>query len=232
MQHPLYKRATYLKSVPTLSLCPDEFEYEVAFAGRSNAGKSSALNVITSQKSLARTSKTPGRTQLINFFPVDEYRSLVDLPGYGYAKVNLKVKKAWEAGLTDYIEQRTQLRGIILLMDSRMPATEIDLVMLQWTQSIDLPVHILLTKSDKLKKGPAAARLLEMQTLLNEAYPHATVQLFSALKKQGLLEVWKTLDHWMEFEALLLEDKPHQRHQAPKGTKPGKKKKKTNIRTF
>ncbi|WP_130536297.1 ribosome biogenesis GTP-binding protein YihA/YsxC [Thiomicrorhabdus indica] len=232
MQHPLYQRATYLKSVPTLNLCPEEFEFEVAFAGRSNAGKSSALNTITSQKSLARTSKTPGRTQLINFFPVDEIRSLVDLPGYGFAKVNVKIKKAWEAGLSEYIEKRPQLKGIVLLMDSRMPPTEIDLVMLEWTQQIGLPVHILLTKSDKLKKGPAKASLHAIEKLIQEEYPHASVQLFSSLNKQGLLEVWKKLDDWMDYEAKLIEEKPHQRHQAEKGTKLGKKKKKTNIRTF
>ncbi len=153
MQHPLYQQATYLKSVPTIDLCPEELTHEVAFAGRSNAGKSSALNVITSQKMLARTSKTPGRTQLINFFPVDDARALVDLPGYGFAKVGLKKKQAWEAGLTKYIEQRPQLKGLILLVDSRMEPTDIDLNMLEWSYGIELPVHVLLTKSDKLKKG-------------------------------------------------------------------------------
>lgn len=232
MQHPLYQRAHYLKSVPTLNLCPDEFEFEVAFAGRSNAGKSSALNVITSQKSLARTSKTPGRTQLINFFPVDEIRSLVDLPGYGYAKVNINMKRAWEGGLTEYIEKRPQLKGLVLLMDSRIPPTEIDLIMLDWTAEIGLPVHILLTKSDKLKKGPAKASFLAVKSLLEEYYPHATAQLFSSLDKTGLHQAWDKLDEWMEYEAPKREVAPHQRHQAEKGTKLAKKKKKTNIRTF
>ncbi|MBO1924880.1 ribosome biogenesis GTP-binding protein YihA/YsxC [Thiomicrorhabdus sp. 6S3-12] len=200
MQHPLYQKAQYLKSVPTLDLCPEDLKYEVAFAGRSNAGKSSALNVITSQKSLARTSKTPGRTQLINFFVLDEERALVDLPGYGFAKVNVKVKRAWEAGLSEYIEKRPQLKGVVLLMDSRMPPTDIDITMLDWTQHLKLPVHILLTKSDKLKKGPAKANLLKLKKLLKEEYPHATAQLFSSLKREGLLEVWNKLDEWMEYE--------------------------------
>lgn len=200
MQHPLYQKAEYLKSAPDLSHCPEDIGYEVAFAGRSNAGKSSALNVITSQKSLARISKTPGRTQMINFFSCDEEHKLVDLPGYGYAKVNLKVKKAWEAGLSAYIEEREALKGLVLLMDSRMPPTEIDRVMLDWTLSMDLPVHVLLTKADKLKKGPAQANLLKLKKELAENYPHATAQLFSSLKRQGLDTVWQKLDIWMDYE--------------------------------
>jgi GTP-binding protein len=200
MQHPLYQKAHYLKSAPDLSHCPPDEGYEVAFAGRSNAGKSSALNVITSQKSLARTSKTPGRTQMINFFECDAEHKLVDLPGYGYAKVNLGVKKAWEAGLSAYVEERNALVGMILLMDSRMPPTEIDMVMLDWTLSMDLPVHVLLTKSDKLKKGPAKANLLKLQALLKQQYPHATAQLFSSLKRTGLDQAWQKLDEWMAFE--------------------------------
>ncbi|WP_127469853.1 ribosome biogenesis GTP-binding protein YihA/YsxC [Thiomicrorhabdus aquaedulcis] len=200
MQHPLYQQATYLKSVPTIHLCPEHLTHEVAFAGRSNAGKSSALNVITSQKSLARTSKTPGRTQLINFFTVDDTRAVVDLPGYGYAKVNINVKKAWEAGLSEYIQKRQTLKGLILLMDCRMPPTDIDLTMLNWTQGLEMPVHVLLTKSDKLKKGPAKQSLLNVQKLLKEHYPHASAQLFSSLKREGLEQVWKKLDEWMEYQ--------------------------------
>lgn len=232
MQHPLYQKATYLKSVPTIDLCPEEMTHEVAFAGRSNAGKSSALNVITSQRTLARTSKTPGRTQLINFFPVDEQRALVDLPGYGYAKVGLKMKNEWQAGLTEYIEQREALKGLILLVDSRMEPTEIDLVMLDWTYDIGLPVHVLLTKADKLKKGPAKQSLLYMQQLIRENYPHATAQLFSSLNREGLDEVWDKLDEWMDFERPKRQEAPHERHQAEKGTKLTRKKKRTNIRRF
>lgn len=200
MQHPLYQKAHYLKSAPDLSHCPEDIGYEVAFAGRSNAGKSSALNVITSQRGLAKTSKTPGRTQLINFFECDENRKLVDLPGYGYAKVNINVKRAWEKGLSEYIDSREALKGMVLLMDSRMPPTEIDLVMLNWTLDLNLPVHILLTKSDKLKKGPAQSSLLKLKQLLKAEYPHATAQLFSSLKRQGLDTVWAKLDEWMAYE--------------------------------
>ncbi len=201
-QHPLYQQAHYLKSAPDLSHCPPDEGFEVAFAGRSNAGKSSALNVITSQKSLARTSKTPGRTQMINFFALDEQaqRKLVDLPGYGFAKVNLKMKRAWEAGLAEYIEKRQSLKGLVLLMDVRHPMTEIDQVMLDWTLDLELPVHILLTKADKLKKGPANATLLKLKKQLKEQYPHATAQLFSSLKRTGLDQAWNKLDEWFEYE--------------------------------
>lgn len=200
MHHPLYQKAHYLKSAPNLQHCPPDEGYEVAFAGRSNAGKSSALNVLTSQKSLARTSKTPGRTQMLNFFVCDETHKLVDLPGYGYAKVNVSMKRAWEAELSLYVEQRQSLKGMVLLMDSRMPPTDIDLQMLDWTLNLNLPVHILLTKADKLKKGPAKANLLKLQQLLKANYPHATAQLFSSLKRQGLDQAWSKLDQWMAFE--------------------------------
>ena len=229
MQHPLYQQATYLKSVPTLALCPDDLTHEIAFAGRSNSGKSSALNVITSQKGLARISKTPGRTQLINFFPVDETRALVDLPGYGFAKVNVKIKKAWEAGLSEYIEKSTGLKGLVLLMDCRMPPTDIDIQMLEWTASLGLPVHVLLTKSDKLKKGPAKASLLTLQTMLNQEFPHATAQLFSSLKRDGLEEAWTKLDEWMEYERPVKEPKEIKEVKPVVSKKPKKKK---NFRTF
>lgn len=200
MQHPLYQKAHYVLSAPNVNHCPPDEGFEVAFAGRSNAGKSSALNVITSQRGLAKTSKTPGRTQLINFFACDEERKLVDLPGYGYAKVNVNTKRAWEQSLSEYIETRQALKGLILLVDCRMPPTEIDITMLDWTRSLDLPVHVLLTKSDKLKKGPAQNSLLKFKQLLNEQYSHASAQLFSSLKRQGLEQVWSKLDEWMAYE--------------------------------
>jgi GTP-binding protein len=200
MQHPLYQKATYLKSAPNLSHCPEDIGYEVAFAGRSNAGKSSALNVLTSQKSLARTSKTPGRTQMINFFVLDEHRSLIDLPGYGFAKVNINVKKLWEAGLAEYIEKRDALKGLVLMMDVRHPLQPLDVMMLDWTKEIDLPVHVLLTKADKLSKNQASQALFGLQKTLKQDYPHASAQLFSSLNKQGLDQAWLKLDEWMEFE--------------------------------
>lgn len=200
MPHPLYQQAQYLISAPTLASCPPDQGLEVAFAGRSNAGKSSAINVLTSQKSLCRTSKTPGRTQMINFFACDEDCKLVDLPGYGYAKVNIQTKLAWQAHLTDYIEKRQALQGLVQLVDSRRPPTEIDLLLLTWTLEMNLPVHILLTKADKLKRGAAKQALMRVQQLTQTDFPHASVQLFSSLKRQGLDQAWSKLDTWFHVE--------------------------------
>lgn len=197
-QHPLYQKATYLKSAPNLSHCPPDAGYEVAFAGRSNAGKSSALNVITSQKSLARVSKTPGRTQMINLFTLDEQRRLVDLPGYGFAKVNVQVKRLWEAGLAEYVEKRQALKGLMLMMDVRHPLQPLDIMMLDWTRELNLPLHILLTKADKLSRNQASKALLGLQSQLKQQYPNASAQLFSSLNKQGLDQAWLKLDEWMD----------------------------------
>ncbi len=200
MQHPLYQKAHFLKSAPGIKQAPPDEGWEVAFAGRSNAGKSSALNTITSQKSLARVSKTPGRTQLINFFELDDQRRLVDLPGYGFAKVNEALRREWERHLSEYIEKRSSLTGLIVLMDIRHPLTEVDELMLNWTQGLALPVHVLLTKADKLKRGPTKATLLKVQKYLQEHYPHATAQTFSSLKRDGLPQVWAKLDEWLHYE--------------------------------
>jgi GTP-binding protein len=198
-QHPLYQKAHYLKSAPNLSHCPEDQGYEVAFAGRSNAGKSSALNVICSQKSLARTSKTPGRTQMINYFQLDEQRSLIDLPGYGFAKVNVNVKRVWEAGLSDYIEQRQALKGLVLMMDVRHPLQPLDVLMLDWCAELKLPIHILLTKADKLSRNQANQAWLQLNKHLQDKYPLASVQLFSSLNKQGLEQAWQQLDSWFDY---------------------------------
>ena len=155
---------------------------EVAFAGRSNAGKSSAINCITNRKNLARTSKTPGRTQLINFFDVEYGKRLVDLPGYGYAKVSDRMRKHWRELMNAYFVQRKSLGGLILVMDVRRPLTDFDWQMLEWAQAADRPVHILLTKADKLKRGPAQSTLLSVKRELGKG---ASVQLFSATKKTG-----------------------------------------------
>ena len=200
MQHPLYQKARFMTSAPTIRQAPPDEGWEVAFAGRSNAGKSSALNAITSQKALARVSKTPGRTQLINFFALDGTRRLVDLPGYGFAKVNEAMRREWEKHLSEYIEKRRALAGLIVLMDIRHPLTEVDQLMLDWTHDLELPVHVLLTKADKLKRGPAQSTLIKVQKYLKEHYPHATAQTFSALKREGLQEVWQVLDQWLQWE--------------------------------
>lgn len=199
MSHPIYSKAKFLTSVAEIKQLPPDRGFEVAFAGRSNAGKSSALNLITNQNRLARTSKTPGRTQLINFFQLDEQRYLVDLPGYGYAKVAPSVKRRWEENLTRYIESRQALKGIILLMDIRHPLTPFDQQMLSWTQHIQLPVHILLTKADKLARGAAMNTLLQVDKQVKEL-TGVSVQLFSTLQRMGLEEVWQKLNDWLEIK--------------------------------
>jgi GTP-binding protein len=194
-----YPTASFIISAPTLALCPDDTGAEVAFAGRSNAGKSSAINALTQQNSLARTSRTPGRTQLINFFSVmnDESRRLVDLPGYGYAKVPESVKLEWQKHLAEYLRNRFSLRGLVLLMDVRHPLTEFDQMMLNYADQREMPVLILLTKSDKLKKGPANAALQKVRSRLKEWEDLVSVQLFSSLKRDGVDTLSQKLNQWL-----------------------------------
>ncbi len=194
-----FRLASFLTSANQLNQLPPDEGLEVAFAGRSNAGKSSALNTLTDQRSLARTSKTPGRTQLINFFIIDEQRRLVDLPGYGYAKVPEAVKRHWQQVLADYLRVRRCLRGLILLMDIRHPLKEFDRQMLDWCTHQQMPVHILLTKADKLKRGPAGNTLQQVRKTLKTDYPLATVQLFSSLDKQGVEQAREKLAEWLEI---------------------------------
>ncbi len=196
----LYHQARFLTSAARLDQSPPDEGAEVAFAGRSNAGKSSAINTLCQQKGLARTSKTPGRTQLLNFFALDDERRLVDLPGYGYAKVAERIKRQWQAELAAYLEQRQSLRGVILLVDARHPLKEFDLQMLEWSGNIQLPVHILLTKADKLKRGAAARSLQQAKKQLEEIAGNHSVQLFSALKRQGIEQVHSVLDGWLGAE--------------------------------
>lgn len=194
-----YPTASFLISAPTLALCPDDTGAEVAFAGRSNAGKSSAINALTQQNALARTSRTPGRTQLINFFSVmnDETRRLVDLPGYGYAKVPEAVKLEWQKHLAEYLRNRFSLRGLVLLMDVRHPLTEFDQMMLDYADQRGMPVHILLTKADKLKRGPASAALQKVRSRLKEWEDLVSVQLFSSLKRDGVDTLSQKLNQWL-----------------------------------
>ncbi len=193
-----FARASFMHSAPSLRECPRDHGLEVAFAGRSNAGKSSAINALTRQSKLARTSKTPGRTQLINFFSVAENVRLVDLPGYGYAKVPQAVKREWDRHLSDYLQCRQSLQGLVLLMDIRHPLQEFDRQMLLWASSGNLPVHILLTKADKLKRGPGLNVLQGLQKALEQESRQApiTMQLFSALKSQGIEELEARLRLW------------------------------------
>jgi GTP-binding protein len=192
-----YAEARFLVSASCLGDAPPDQGQEVAFAGRSNAGKSSALNAVTGRRSLAITSKTPGRTRLINFFLVAELRRLVDLPGYGYARVPEAMRRRWQVAITEYLQGRRSLRGVVLVMDIRHPLTEFDQRMLVWCGHRSLPVHILLTKSDKLKRGAAATQLAGVRAALAEQKAGPTVQLFSAWKRTGLEDAREVLDGWL-----------------------------------
>ena len=201
-----YNTARFLISAAKLSQCPEDVGAEVAFAGRSNAGKSSAINSLTNQNSLARTSKTPGRTQLINFFDLNvEGIRIVDLPGYGYAKVPIAMKEHWQKHLDAYLQRRQCLRGVVLVMDIRHPMKEFDEMMINWCESTGVPLHILLTKADKLKRGPAQSTLLKIKKETRERLADkVSVQVFSALKKTGVDQLRNRLDSWLlpeQFDA-------------------------------
>lgn len=201
MQEINYQTAQFLTSAPSIAECPGETGAEIAFAGRSNAGKSSAINTLTSNKKLAKTSKTPGRTQLINFFSLDNNHDLrlVDLPGYGYAKVPQEVKRRWQKHLSEYLYKRETLRGLVLLMDIRHPMQEFDSMMINWAVDANMPVHALLTKSDKLKRGAARATLMQFNQHIKDANVEdlVTGQLFSSLKGEGISELRQVLNGWL-----------------------------------
>jgi GTP-binding protein len=192
--NPVYHQAKFINSSPHLKDTPPDQGMEVAFAGRSNAGKSSAINTLTRQNGLARISKTPGRTQMLNFFEINERQRFVDLPGYGYAKVPLAVKKKWHELMETYLTGRKSLCGIILVMDVRHPLTEFDWQMIEWCEHTGLPLHMMLTKADKLNYGAAKNTLLQVQKELKDNSFPLTIQLFSALKKTGIDEVHAALD--------------------------------------
>ena len=196
----IYRQCEYTTSAQKLSQLPEDSGIEVAFAGRSNAGKSSALNAITDHNGLAKVSKTPGRTQMINFFQIDAGKSFVDLPGYGYAKVPIAVKKHWVKTLESYLANRECLRGLVLVMDIRHPMRDQDIQMVDWCHEANVSLHILLTKADKMKKGPAMAQLHQVQAQLEEKGVNASLQLFSALKKNGVDDIHGVLDEWFEFK--------------------------------
>jgi len=184
----LFDRATYVASAHDLEQLPPDSGAEIAFAGRSNAGKSSAINTLANHKRLAYVSKTPGRTQLINFFALGDGMTLVDLPGYGYAKVPPAVKAHWEALLEAYLSTRAALKGLVVIMDARHPMRPLDVALLDWYAPTGKPVHCLLTKSDKLTRSDQAAALRLVKKEIADRHYNATAQLFSSLKKQGLVE--------------------------------------------
>lgn len=194
-----FHQTRFQKSAARLDQCPKDVGGEVAFAGRSNAGKSSALNALTQQTKLARTSKTPGRTQLINFFSLNEDESLriVDLPGYGYAKVAKSTKQEWDQHLEEYLQKRQSLKGLVLLMDIRHPMKEFDVDLLNWAIESELPCHILLTKADKLKRGAVQNTVLKLKRDLAAHMNLVTVQPFSALKKHGLDVLSRQISEWL-----------------------------------
>lgn len=192
---PDYATATFMLSVARLPQCPADHGAEVAFAGRSNAGKSSAINTLCARNKLARTSNTPGRTQQINFFDLGAGRRLVDLPGYGFAKVPKELRKEWGALVEKYLEGRRSLVGVILLMDARHPLKPQDCTLIEWVSGLGIALHILLTKSDKLTRGPAQAALLQVRKAI-AALPNASAQLFSSVAKTGVDEARAVLDGW------------------------------------
>ena len=194
------RKAEFLMSAPKLNLCVEDTGYEVAFAGRSNAGKSSAINALTNQKQLARASKKPGRTQMINFFSLgNPDQRLVDLPGYGYAAVPEAMKIVWQKELENYLIHRQSLQGLVLLMDIRHPLQHFDIMMLEWAYSRKLFVHVLLTKSDKLNRGPASKVLQEVQAQLRKMKLNFSIQLFSSMNKQGLEELASVMAGRLNF---------------------------------
>ncbi len=192
----LFSKATFFTTVNHLRDLPLHGGREVAFAGRSNAGKSSAINTLANHVRLAYTSKTPGRTQHLNYFDLGDSGFLVDLPGYGYAKVPPDVKAHWEGLLSEYLQTRGALCGLVVIMDARHPLTELDMQMLDWFGPTGKPVHILLTKSDKLSRQQASMTLNRVKLHLAQHFPHCSVQLFSSLKKIGMEEAEAVIAGW------------------------------------
>lgn len=193
-----YNQIAFLKSANDKTGFPPDNGTEVAFGGRSNAGKSSALNKITGIHRLAKTSKTPGRTQLINFFQLDPERRLVDLPGYGYAKVPDAIKRHWQTLISQYLTERQSLKGLILLMDIRHPLKPQDWQMIEWSVAHQLPTHILLTKTDKLGRSAARNTLLMLKKELVGYEEFISAQLFSVLSGEGIIQAQEKLDEWLQ----------------------------------
>jgi GTP-binding protein len=194
-----YQKAYFLLSVADVEQLPPDQGYEVAVVGRSNAGKSSVLNRITQNKALARVSKTPGRTQMVNIFVLDEERRLADLPGYGFAKVPLSVKQKWQKTVDSYISNRECLKGLVLVMDIRHPFKDLDLELLEYCDQRGLPVHVLLNKTDKLSNNDIAKVVKHTEAILKEYHNPISYQLFSAMKGLGVKELQVLLDKWYQY---------------------------------
>ncbi len=198
----LFSLATFYTTVNHIKDLPMHGGREVAFVGRSNAGKSSAINTLANHVRLAYTSKTPGRTQHLNYFSLGNDSYIVDLPGYGYAKVPPEAKRHWEALLSTYLQKREELSGLVVIMDIRRPLLELDETMLDWFATTGKPIHILLTKSDKFSRQQSTLTLMKVKAYLAEHYPQCTVQLFSSLKKQGVEEAEAVIAGWLKAEPL------------------------------
>ncbi|MDF2530048.1 MAG: engB [Gammaproteobacteria bacterium] len=194
-----FQLARFLISAAKIEQLPYDNGIEVAIVGRSNAGKSSVLNVLTGQKNLARTSKTPGRTQLINLFQLDETRRLVDLPGYGFAKVSEAIKQEWQHTLSLYLQERKSLKGLLLVMDCRHPFKDTDNSIIDWCLASNLPCHILLNKADKLSRSAQQRTLLQAKKDLAEDSELISIQLFSTFNRQGLDDLKRQLQTWYKF---------------------------------
>ena len=192
-----YRQAAFLRAVARLDQAPEDTGREVAFAGRSNAGKSSAINTLCDQRHLARTSKTPGRTQQIVFFETGEGRRLVDLPGYGYARVSEAIKLQWQDLMADYLRHRQSLIGLVVVMDIRHPLTDFDLRMLDWSRETHLSLLLLLTKSDKLKRGAGMAQVDLVRRAVAKEGDRIRVERFSSFDRQGVEPVHEVLDQWL-----------------------------------
>lgn len=195
-----FRVARYLMGAAKLDQLPPDEGIEVALAGRSNAGKSTALNAITDQKSLAKTSKTPGRTQLINLFRLDDHSRITDLPGYGFAKVSKNVKEQWQKTLSTYLQKRMCLQALVVFMDIRHPLKETDKQMINWAVSAEIPVHVVLSKADKLKSGARKTALMNVNKHLARISENISSQVFSATSKIGLEELIDKLKLWYGYQ--------------------------------
>lgn len=205
-----YQKAHFIISAPDIRHLPLDTGIEIAFAGRSNAGKSSALNALTQQNGLARTSKTPGRTQLINLFQIEEGLRLVDLPGYGYAQVPEEMKRKWQRSLGEYLQKRECLKGVVILMDIRHPLKDLDMQMIDWAVGSELPTLVLLTKADKLASGARKKQLMSVREELANKVGDIRVEYFSSLKKIGIDKLRNTLNEWFSGS----EEQPTNDHNA------------------
>ena len=192
------KQAKFVTAYSASSKPPEDRFIEVAFAGRSNAGKSSSLNALTGQNKLAKTSSKPGRTQQINFFGLDDKRFLVDLPGYGYAAVSKSLKEEWQGLMENFLRGRQSLKGVVIIMDIRHPLKDNDIQMIEWCNERSLEMHIVLTKADKLKKNQINKSLFMVQKYVANIETEISVQVFSSNTNLGLNELRQKISNWME----------------------------------